>query len=96
MTESSATLLRQWRYGMHPSAAGLQVRSLGRVDLPLGKALRLEMVNADPGGGDVVHVQYYICTEAGGWALWLSCPRADLADPEAALHEIAPLFTDGP
>ena len=96
LTESSATLLRRWRYGMHPSAAGMQVRSLGRVDLPLGEALRLEMVNADPGGGDVVHVQYYICTEAGGWALWLSCPRADLADREAALHEIAPAFMDGP
>ena len=90
MTESSATLPRRWRYGMHPSAAGMLVRSLGRVDLPLGEALRLEMVNADPGGDDVVHVQYYICTEAGGWALWLSCPRADLADREAALHEIAP------
>jgi hypothetical protein len=81
---------------MDPSAAGMQIRSLGRVDLPLGKALRLEMVNADPGGDDVVHVQYYVSTEAGGWALWLSCPRVDLADREAALHEIAPLFMDGP
>jgi len=34
---------------MHPRAAGLQVRSLGRVDLPLGEALRLEMVDADAG-----------------------------------------------
>jgi hypothetical protein len=96
LTESSEIAPRRWRYGMHPSAAGMQVRSLGRVDLPLGEALRLEMVSADPAGGDVVHVQYYICTEAGGWALWLSCPRADLADREEALQDIAPPFMDAP
>jgi hypothetical protein len=85
---------RRWRYGMHPGAVGMRIRSLGRVDLPLGEALRLEMVNADPGGEGVVHIQYYICTEAGGWALWLSCPRADLADREAALHTIPPFMQE--
>jgi len=48
------------------------------------------MVNADPVGDDDVHLQYYIFTEAGGWALWLSCARADLASLEAALREIVP------
>ncbi len=94
MTESSATMPRRWRYGMHPGAVGMQIRSLGRVDLPLGEALRLEMVNADPGGEDVVHIQYYICTDAGGWALWLSCARADLAGREAALHKIPPFMQE--
>lgn len=92
MTESSATPLRRWRYGVHPGAVGLQVRSLGRVDLPIGEALRIEMVNADPGAEAVVHVQYYICTDAGGWALWVSCVRADLAGREAFLHTLTPQF----
>jgi len=96
LTESSATLPRRWRYGVHPGAVGMQIRSLARVSLPLGEALRLEMVNADPGGEDVVHVQYYISTDAGGWALWLSCARADLADREGALHKMTPPFMGEP
>ena len=81
---------------MHPRAAGMQIRSLGRVELPLGEALRLEMVDADPGGEDVAHIQYYISTEAGAWALWLSCARGDLAGREAALREISPPFMEKP
>ncbi len=63
---------------------------MGRVDLPIGEALRLEMVNTDPGGEDVVHVQYYIATEFGGWALWVSCSRGDLADLDATVHTTTP------
>jgi len=92
MSESSASLQRRWRYGMHPRAAGLQVRSLGRVDLPLGEALRLEMVDADAGEPEMVHLQYYISTDLGPWALWCSCAREDIADNEAALREIVPPF----
>ena len=95
MAESSPPPLSRWRYGMHPRAAGMQIGSLGRVDLPIGEALRLEMVNAGPGGEDVVHLQYYIATEHGPWALWLSCARADLSDREAALREINPPFAGG-
>jgi len=90
MSESSASLQRRWRYGMHPRAAGLQVRSLGRVDLPLGEALRLEMVDADAGEPEMVHLQYYISTDLGPWALWCSCAHEDIADNEAALREIVP------
>lgn len=90
MTGSSAILPRQWRYGVHPGAMGLRISSLGRVNLPIGEALRLEMVNADPVRDDGVHLQYYIFTDAGGWALWLSCARADLASLEAALRAIIP------
>lgn len=88
MNESLATLPRQWRYGVYPDAAGMKIVSLGRIDLPIGEALRLEMVNADPGGEDVVHLQLYIATDAGEWALWLSCARGDLADLEAPIHEM--------
>jgi hypothetical protein len=93
MAEPSASPLSRWRYGMHPRAVGMQVRSLGRVDVPLGEALRLEMVDADPGGEDIVHLQYYISTGVGPWALWLSCARGDLAGQEATLQEITPSFT---
>jgi hypothetical protein len=92
MTESSAAPLPRWRYGMHPRAVGMQIRSAGRVDLPLGEALRLEMTSADPGGEDIVHLQYYISTDAGPWALWISCAPEDLAGREAALQEITPPF----
>jgi hypothetical protein len=60
LNESAATLPRQWRYGVYPDAGGMKIVSLGRVDLPIGEALRLEMVAADPGGEDVVHVQLYM------------------------------------
>ena len=51
MTESNAPTLSRWRYGMHPHASELRVRSLGRVYLQLGEALRLEMTSDDPGQG---------------------------------------------
>jgi len=79
---------------MHPRAAELRIRSLGRVDLPLGEALRLEMVDADPGGEDIVHLQYYIATELGPWALWLSCRREDVAEREASIQELTPPFPE--
>ena len=74
----------------------MQIRSLVRVELPLGEALRLEMGDADPQGEDVAHIQYYIWTVAGAWALWLSCARGDLTDREAALRQISPPFTEKP
>ena len=88
MTESSASPLSRWRYGMHPRATEMRIRSLGRVDLPLGEALRLEMVTGAPAEEGVVHLQYYIATELGPWALWLSCPREEVADREASLEEL--------
>jgi len=92
MSGPSQTLVKGWHLGLHPAAEGLRVRSLGRVELPLGEALRLEM--EDPGAGDgVVHVQYSIATDAGPWALWVSCSRADLAAREGTLSEIQPVAT---
>ena len=49
----------------------------------LGEAVRLEL--EDPRDGDVVHVQYVIGTDAGPWALWLTCPPADLGSQETNL-----------
>ena len=94
MTESLGSSVSRWRYGMHPHASELRIRSLGRVYLQLGEALRLEMLNAGPDEGDIVHLQYYIATELGPWALWLSCAREDVADAEASLRELTPPFAE--
>ena len=88
MTRSSAPPPGQWQYGAHPAASGLKVRSLGRVELPLGDALRLEMTKADADGPDLVYLQYFIATDGGGWALWLSCHPGELAGNEAVLREL--------
>jgi hypothetical protein len=96
MADLTGTSLQGWHLGFHPDAAGLQVRSLERVEVPLGEALRLEMTTGDTGPADTVHVQYYIVTPAGPWALWSSSPRADLAAGEAALAELVPSFGEEP
>ena len=84
----------RWRPGFHPRAGEMRVRSLGRDHLQLGEALRLEMAEVDQPGDDVVHLQYYIATELGPWALWLSCTSAELADSEAALRDLEPPFAE--
>lgn len=94
MADHTATPLGDWQLGLHPHAEGLRVRSLARVDLPLGEALRLEM--DDPDAGDVVHVQYSVDTDAGAWALWISCPRSAMAGQEALLRDILPVSTSMP
>jgi hypothetical protein len=93
MAESLAPPLQRWRNGMHPDATGLRIRSLGRVRLELGEALRLEM-DAGQDGEDAVHLQYYIATDVGPWALWLTCTRADVADCETYLRELTPQFAE--
>jgi hypothetical protein len=90
MAESIASPLSRWRYGLHPNAAEMRIRSLGRVHIRLGEALRLEMASQGSGQEDVVHLQYYIATELGPWALWLSCAPQDVADCEKSLQELAP------
>ena len=91
MTESLGSPLNRWRYGMHPRATEMRILSLGRVFLQLGEALRLEMSNADD-GEDIVHLQYYIATELGPWAIWLTCARADVDACEASLRDVVPPF----
>lgn len=83
---SAGALPSGWRFGFDPAIVGSVVRSLSRVELPLGEALRLEIEMAGP--GENVHVQYHIATGSGGWALWISCPRSELTDREEALAAI--------
>jgi hypothetical protein len=94
MDESLAPTIRRWRYGMHPQATEMRIRALGRVELPLGEALRIEMTYADGSQDHLVHLQYYIATELGPWALWLSCAREDVEDSEATLRDLDPPISD--
>src|SRR5918993_1895627 len=95
MTEKvESAAIDRWRTGFHPRAVEMRVRSLGRVHLQLGEALRLEMAEVGQMGDDVVHLQYYVATELGPWALWLSCTPAELADSEAALRDLEPPFAE--
>src|SRR4029078_13741876 len=97
MADPIGSSLTRWRSGIHPNATDTRVTSLGRVHLQLGEALRLEMVSASPDADDTVHLQYYIATELGPWALWLSCPRKDVAGREAFLRDLsAPLSQHEP
>lgn len=79
-----------WHYGLHPRAAGLRIRSCERVRVPLGEALRLEMVDDEPSDRAAVHLQYYIVTDVGPWALWISCAPSEVDDSEAIVRELVP------
>jgi len=92
MSESRESPLSRWRYGFHPHASGMQIRSLSRVHLQLGEALRLEMTDGDAVSADTVELQYYIATELGPWAVWLSSDPAAVAECEKALQEVASPF----
>ena len=65
---------------MHPNATELRIPPSDASHLQLGEALRLEMTPAGPDQEDIIHLQYYIATDLGPWALWLSCAREDVAD----------------
>jgi len=86
MSVNTIPRLEGWRYGIHPRAAGTRVISLGRVELPLGEALRLELESGDANAASERHLQYYVSTEAGPWALWLSCTADELPGREALLQ----------
>jgi len=95
MSETTAPSLGDWHYGIDPGVAGLTVRSLRRVDLPLGEAFRLELAGSGADGDDV-HVQYLVDTDAGPWALWIACPPDDLGRHEALLAEVLPRSAGDP
>jgi hypothetical protein len=85
--ESSGTGERtSWRFGVHPAAVGSVIRTMSRVDLPVGYGLRVEM--ADPASADVVHVQYHIATASGGWALWITSAVDKLRSAEEGLPDL--------
>jgi hypothetical protein len=82
--DASVDLPGRWQYGIHEGAAGATVRSMDRVELELGDALRVELTGIGE-DEDLVHLQYFIATEMGGWALWTSCPSAEVDEHEQAI-----------
>ena len=95
MTEKvESAPIDRWRTGFHPRAGEMRIRSLGRVHLQLGEALRLEMAEVDQPRNDAVHLQYYIATELGPWAIWLSGSSSEIAASEAALRDLEPPFAE--
>jgi len=60
----------RWQFGVHPAAAGSIVRAITQVDLPVGYALRIEM--GESASAELIHLQYHIATDNGGWAMWTS------------------------
>ena len=75
----------RWQFGVHPAAAGSMVRGITQVDLPVGYALRIEM--AESMTSEVIHLQYHIATDNGGWAMWTSAPESQLEGIEDDLSE---------
>jgi hypothetical protein len=75
----------RWQYGVHPAAVGSMVRAITQVDLPVGYALRIEM--AESATAEVIHLQYHIATDNGGWSMWTSAPADALVGAEDSLAE---------
>jgi hypothetical protein len=77
-----------WHNGLDPEAPGMSLRSLGRVDHRLGEALRLELGTPGAADGEPVHIQWYIATRVGPWAMWTACRPDEVEGREAILHEV--------
>ena len=52
----------------------------------------IELVDPDAANEDTSHIQYYIATEYGGWALWISCAKGQETEVEATLATLVPLL----
>jgi hypothetical protein len=75
-----------WQYGLDPQAEGLAVRSISREQHTLGEALRIEL--APLAGDSRVHLQWYIATRVGPWAMWTACRPEDVEAREAVLRSV--------
>jgi hypothetical protein len=75
-----------WHYGLDPWAPGMTIRSVTRERHTLGEALRIEL---GPALGDGrIHLQWYIATRMGPWAMWTACGADEAASREAVLREV--------
>ena len=84
----------EFRGHMDPTQEDAVVRSVDRVRLPAGAAIRIEIVSGPESGlpVEVVQVQYYVPTANGPMALWFACHRGDLADCRDAFEQMARTF----
>jgi hypothetical protein len=93
--EASAAQRHRWQFGLHPAAAGSVIRTMTRMTLPIGDALRIEM--SDATASEPIHVQYHIATDSGGWALWISSAADEVDKVDASLPDLTtPADADSP
>ena len=74
-----------WRNGLDPAAPGLAIRSMTRVRHRLGDALRLELGESGQTDPTLVHLQWFIATRSGPWAMWTTCAPDEVASREEGL-----------
>jgi hypothetical protein len=86
MAHEAADNIPGWQYGLDPQAEGLAIRSITREQHRLGEALRLEL--APMPGDSRVHVQWYIATRVGPWAMWTACRPEDVDARETVLRGV--------
>ena len=73
---------------------GRFVRSVERVRIPAGEAVRVEIVSSPEPAlpFEVVQVQYYVPTDNGPMALWFACDPRDLQACRPAFDQMARTF----
>jgi hypothetical protein len=84
----------EFRGHMVDARDGRFVRSVERVRIPAGEAIRIEIVEGPEPAlpYDVVQIQYYVPTDSGPMALWLACDPADLEPCRDAFDHMAQTF----
>jgi len=86
MVHESLDTIPGWQYGLDPQGVGLAVRSMTREPHALGEALRIEL--APLAGDSRVHLQWYIATRVGPWAMWTACRPEDVDARENVLRRV--------
>jgi hypothetical protein len=51
------------------------------------------MVGTGSASEATTHLQYYLSTEYGGWALWVTCAESQVADLDASIAAMSPPLT---
>ena len=84
----------EFRGHMDPTQEDAFVRSVERVRIPAGEAIRVEIVSG-PGPAlpfEVVQIQYYVPTDSGPMALWFACDPRDLEGCRTGFDQMARTF----
>ena len=84
----------EFRGHMGDARDGRFVRSVERVRIPAGEAIRIEIAEVPEPAlpHEVVQVHYYVPTDNGPMALWFACDPRDLEGCRAAFDQMAQTF----
>lgn len=83
-----------FRTHMDPTVEADVVRTVERITIPAGEAIRVEIgPRREPESPtEAVQVQYYVPTEGGPMALWFACDPRDLEGCGDAFEQMAGTF----